>query len=443
MFKAHLDEAGQASARFADPNICFGSTISTFGALMKQRYVDDLVEKLMYPENPLLGKLQKLGDTEMVGSTMEVPIQATLPQSVGGVFSTVQTKAGTAGGNTTSAKFSISAGDYFGVVHIGDKVIMASRTNKGAFLANKELEIDGLFEQAAESLSIAAWGNGGQAIGQRASIDGGGTIVTLIQAMDGQNFETGMAVVASPNDGATSTDSLRAGTAATLSGVSREDGTLTAADWANITSFGNNDYLFRAADFSGDTGNVVMKGVQAFITQTATPPALWGMTAATRLTDPQRFGGCRVPAAELAGKTMDERIKILLSRMTGRFKAKRPTAGWMNDEDFQVLETIMAAKGIRPLEDDTTQFGYSKISVATTAGLLPIFCDRHCPKGHFFALRMEDWGISSMGELTHFQDDDGVTILRRATSTDYEARLISYPLVYNRAPKNSGRCSLT
>jgi hypothetical protein len=442
MFKAHLNEAGQASARFADPNICFGSTLTTFDALMKERYENDLVEKLMYPENPFLAKLQKLGDTEMVGSDMPVPIQLTLPQSVGGVFSTVQTKATTTGGNTTSTRFVITAGDYYGVVHIGDKVLKSSRTNRGAFLANKELEIDGLFEQAAESLSIAAWGNGGQSIGRRLGINGAGDVVTLYEAMDAQNFEIGMDIVASDNDGATATDTLRGGTAATLTGVGRENGTITATDWADITSFANGDYLFRASDFAGDTGNVIMKGVQAFITATNTPPALWGITAATRATDPQRLAGCRVANAELAGKTIDERIKILLSRMTSRFKAKRPTAGWMNDEDFQVLETLMAAKGIRPLEDETTQFGFAKISIATTAGTLPIFCDRHVPKGHFFALRMEDWGISSIGELTSFQNEDGLQILRRATSTDYEARLISYPLVFCRAPKNSGRCSL-
>jgi hypothetical protein len=47
-----------------------------------------------------------------------------------------------------------------------------------------------------------------------------------------------------------------------------------------------------------------------------------------------------------------------------------------------------------------------------------------------------------MGELLHPQTSDGNTVLRRATSTDLEYRLISYPLIANRAPKNSGRVSL-
>lgn len=419
-----------------------GSTISTFDALMKERYMDSsIVEKLVYPENPLLAKLQKSGDSEMVGDVMPVPFFTALPQGVGATFTTAQTKATTAtGANTTSLKWQIQAGDYYGVVLIGDKVIEASRNNKGAFLANKEQEIDGLFEQAGENLSIYLWGNGGQALGRRASL--AGNDVTLVEAMDAQNFEVGMDLRASPDDGSDSTHALRAGNVATLSGINRATGKLTATDWADITAFADNDYLFRDGDFFGDTGTVVIKGIQAFLTATDIPPALWGVTAAQRLADPQRTAGCRVDPALVAGKTYEERIKILLAQMTGRFKAKAPTAGWMNPEDFQVLETLMTARGVRPLEDKETHFGFMKIDIATGAGMLPIFCDRHCPKGTFFALRMADWGISSMGELLHFQGKDGLEILRRYNSTDYEARLISYPLLYNRAPKNSGRVSL-
>jgi len=187
----------------------------------------------------------------------------------------------------------------------------------------------------------------------------------------------------------------------------------------------------------------VIKGVQAFITATAAPPALWGITANTRAVDPERFAGCRVDAAELNGKTYEERIKLLLARMTGVYKSKRPTAGFMHPEDFSTLDTILSARGQRVLTDANTQFGFSKIDVATPAGTLPVYTDRHCPKGTFFALRMEDWAIHSMGEILHPQARDGFQMLRRASSTDYEFRLISYPLLANRAPKNSGRVSLT
>ena len=414
-----------------------GSTLTTYDALLKERYIDSSrVERLMYPENVLLGLLEKRGDSGMIGDTMPVPIFGSLPQGLGGVFSTAQTNSN----NAAFFKWNITAGDYYGSVAIGDKVIMASRTNQGAFLENKMVEIDGLFEQAAENLSIYTWGNGGQALGRRATA--ATNAITLVNPEQSANFEVGMTVTASANDGSDSAHTQRTGST-TVASIDRSAGVVTLTLASGITSFADGDYLFRQSDFFGDQAVIVIKGVRAFVTDTDVPMALWGVSAATRLTDLQRYSGCRVQANELYGQPYEERIRTLLSRMTGRFKAKAPTAGFLHPEDFEKLSTAMSARGVRPLEDENTKFGYMKIDALSGAGRVPIYTDRHCPKGNFFALRMEDWWISSMGELTHFQNEDGMEILRKSTSTDYEARMISYPLLANRAPKNSGRCDLT
>lgn len=415
-----------------------GSTLTTFDALMKQRYLDTskVVEKLMYPDNVLLGMLEKKGDTGMVGSNLPVPIISANPQGVGGVFSTAQTNVS----NITASKFLIVAGDYYGVVPIGDKVLEASRTNAGAFLEDKQTEIDGLYEQMSEGLSISAWSNGGNNLGQAGAI--ATNTITMLNSISAQNFEVGMTVVVSAGDGSNTTDSLRTGST-TVSAVNRSTGVVTLTDASQLSGFTAGDYMFRQGDFYGNTTAQIMQGVQAFVTGTDAPPALWGVTAATRALDPQRFAGCRITGNDLQGKSYEERIKILLAYMQGRFKARMPTAGFMNPEDFQVLETLMQAKGIRALEDDNTKFGYMKVDIMAAGGRIPIYCDRHCPLGTFFALRLDDWWISSMGDLLHPQNGDGFEILRKATSTDYEYRLISYPLVACRAPKNSGRVSLT
>jgi hypothetical protein len=415
-----------------------GSTLVTFDALIKERYEDpSIVEELIYPENPLLGMLKKNGDTDMVGDVRPVPIMYGNPQGVGGSFTVAQTNNST----TKSAKFAIEAGDYFGTVRNGEKVLMATRTNQGAFLENKRTEIDGLWETAGENLSIYCWGNGGNALGQIGSISG--NIVTLADTAQIANFEQDMYVVASANDGATSTDALRDSADQTIiTAVNRNTGVLTLTT-GDISGMIAGDYLFREGDFFGDTGTVVIKGIQSFITATDAPPALWGVSAATRATDPQRFAGCRVPTAELAGKTYEERIKTLISRMKGRYKAKMPTAGFMHPEDFDVLQTLMAARGQRDLNKSETQFGYASVSVAVAGGNLPIYTDRHCPKGTFFAFRMEDFWISSMGEMLYPQTGDSLQILRVYNSTDYEYRLISHPLLACRAPKNSGRVPLS
>jgi hypothetical protein len=414
------------------------STLSQYDALLKERYSDKAkVEKLVYGDRVLLGKMQKKGDTGMVGDQMPVPIMVGNPQGQGGTFSTAQTNQT----NTTSNKFVIQAGDYFGTVALGDKVLKASRSNVGAFLSNQMAETDGLYEQMGENLSIYLWGNGGGAIGQRASLST--NTITLSDTSQAANFEVGMFLKASANDGSDSAHTLRAGSSTDVTAVNYATGEVTVTSAAAITSFANSDYLFRESDFFGTTGNVVLKGIQCFLTATDTPMALWGISSATRANSPQRYAGCRVPSSVVSNKSFEERIRILGAYMTGRFKAKRPTAGYMHPEDWQVLETVMQARGVRPLEDSTTQFGYMAISVSMGGGMVPIYADRHCPKGTFFALREEHWWISSINELIHPQNEDGLEMLRKATTTDYELRLISYPLLACNAPINNGRVSLT
>ena len=414
------------------------STLTTFDALLKERYIDsDKVETLMYPENVLLGKLEKRGDTGMVGESMPVPIITSNPQGTAATLSVAQTSAT----NIAAKRFTITAGDYSGSVSIGDKVMMATRTNAGAFLEDKVTEIDGLYETFGENLSIYLWGNGGSALGQVASVGPGANDITLVNPIDAQNFEVGMSTRESANDGSDSGHTLLTGTT-TVAGVNRATGVITFTDRTQYSSLAIGDWFFRTGDFGGNSGNIIIKGVQAFITATDVPQALWGITAAERLTDPQRFAGCRVNPISLQGKSYEERIKILFTQMIGRFKAKAPDAVFLNPEDFQILETLMSARGVRPLEDESTKFGYMKIDIMTSAGRVPIFCDRHCPFGTAFGFRMSNHWISSMGELIRVINGDGLRMLRAATANDYELRIQSYPLYANNCPRNHGRVLL-
>ncbi len=414
------------------------STLTTFDALLKERYVDsDKVEELIYPENVLLGMLEKKGDTGMVGSDMPVPIITVNPQGTSATLTQAQTNAT----NIVARKFIITAGDYSGSVSIGDKVMMASRTNSGAFLEDKVTEIDGLYETFGESMSIYVWGNGGSALGKVASIGPGANDITLVNPQDAQNFEIGMIARESGDDGSDAAHALRSGST-TVSAVNRATGVITFTDRTQYSALAVGDYFFRAGDFGGNSGNIIVKGVQAFITATDTPQELWGISAAVRLTDPQRYAGCRVDPVSLAGKSYEERIKILFAQMTSRFKAKAPDQVFMNPEDFQILETLMAARGVRPLEDESTKFGYMSIDVLTGSGRKKIYCDRHCPFGTAFAFSSKNHWISSMGELIRVINGDGLQMLRASTTNDYELRIQSYPLYANNCPRNHGRVLL-
>jgi hypothetical protein len=146
------------------------------------------------------------------------------------------------------------------------------------------------------------------------------------------------------DDGATSTDTIDAGSAQVLA-VNVATGEITVDAAANLPSLAAGRNIFRLGDFNGNSGNVLMKGVQAFITASDSPAALWGVTAAQRAVHPQRWAGCRLPSSIYSSKGTEERLRILGAWMTGRFKGKGPSAVYINPEDHVLLESQMIARG--------------------------------------------------------------------------------------------------
>lgn len=414
------------------------TTMAVFDAFLLRRKAKRF-EKLTYADNVLLGLLEKRGDTGMEGESLQVPLHYAKPQGHSTVFEEAQAVANsTTGGNNKQTKMLITAGSYFGVVNIGDKVMEASRTNAGAFLSAKTHEIENLQEQTGENLSLYVWGNGGNTLGQILTLPGS-NVVTFVNPQDAANFEIGTYLRWSTGDGATTTDALKAGTTY-VTNVDRENGQITVENTAAGDGMATSDYLFRSGDFFGNTGNIVLKGVQLFCTpNSTTPPEMWGVSQATRLTDVQRLTGCRLPSSEYDGKPIEDRIRTLVSWMTGRYKAKRFDSGFLHPEDWTRFETGMMARGYRAIDDDKTQFGYSAIELNTAGGKVRIYADRHCPKGHFFGFRMENLWISSMGKLIQDVNGDGLKILRKVNSMSYEYRLKSYPLLACDAMLHLGR----
>jgi hypothetical protein len=407
------------------------STLATFDFALKTRYTDQKVENLTMADRPLFAMTKR--NEDLSGTQLVIPLVHVNPQGAAGdALATAQTNAT----NVVGKKFAITPGDYFAKVDIGDKVLVLSRGNAGAFLENQLAETDGLYEQVADNFAIYQWGAGGGALGQRASA--ATNVITLINPQDTLDFEEGMTVVASAGDGTGGSDALRAGST-TVASVQREAGTVTLTSAAGITSFADNDFLFRQGDFWGNTTVAIFKGVQAFVTSSSAPAALYGMT---RTTDPQRLAGCRVPATDLSGKNIEERIRLLGAYMSGRYKTPGGLTGFLHPEDWQNLETALAARGQRPLTDESTRFGFMKLQVVMGGKIVDIFPDRYTPKGTFFALRLQNWSFYSPGKLIQTVNGDGLTMLRKATTNDYEFRLKSYPIHATNAPGYNGRVAL-
>ena len=411
------------------------STLTTFDAFIKEYYTTQKVEDLTKAGKPFYGRIKT--STDIAGDPWVVPILIGNGQ---GVSAGTLANAQTATGNVRSVKWAISMADEFGTVGIGDKVMMASRNNMGAFLQDKTVEIDGLYETFSTDLAIRLWRNGGGASGSIAAI--ATNLITLANPQDVFNFEVNQFVQACADDGTVTTTTPRSGSTF-VTAVDLINGTITLNNAAGITSLAVGDFLFRLGNAVANTGITAFTGVQAYITAstTAAPAALWGVTSAIRAADNQRLSGCKVPSAAVVGKGIEERMQLLGAYMAGRYRAM--TSGgtyefYLHPEDWQTLTISVQNRGVRPLEDSSAKFGYEYIEVICGGKRIKCFGDPFVPKGSGFLMRMDNWVLGSYGELIAPVNGDGLQMLRAATTNDYEFRLKSYANVSCNAPGFSG-----
>lgn len=406
------------------------STLVTFDAFLKERYTDWKVEDLTQGDNTFLGQVAK--DEGFSGDGQPHPLIYGNPQGIAGVFSTSQGNES----NVKGKKFLLTSGDYFGTVRIGDKVLKQSRNNAGGFLQNKVTEIDGLYAQMAEDMEGFCFGNSGGSIGRRASI--ATNTITLSEPSDVQNFHVDEYIVASANDGSDTGHTVRTGRCR-VTVLDQENGKITVDSAAGITGFADNDYLFREGTFRGNTGIFIIAGLGSFIWNDNAPPTLYSMV---RTDDLFKLAGVRVKSSDLTGKNIEERLRLLGVYMTGRAGGKGSDKVFLNPEDWQNLGTSLEQKGQRSLTDDSTRFGYEYFEAVLGGKRNKIYQSRKCPRGTAFAVNMPTWKLFSTGKLFHTQNEDGLDMLRRSDSTDYEMRVISYPVLATNAPGYNGRVPL-
>jgi hypothetical protein len=407
------------------------STTTTFAFALKARYTDKKVQNLTEADRPLYSMIEKV---PMSGESMIVPLIAGNPQGLSQALTTAQTAAAGTGGNVQGFKFILTPGDYSASVTIGDKVIKASKDNPGAFLRNQTAEIDGLYSQVADTLATYLYSNGGNAIGRRSSASS--TVITLTDPYDVMNFEVGMYLQFSTDDGSGAV-APKAGTAY-VTAVDRAAGTVTVN--AQIGTAADNDYIFRSGDYLGNTGNTIFYGLRAYLAASTAPGALYSMT---RTSDPVRLAGAYVPTADISGRSMVERIQMLGAYMTGRYKGPGATHAFMNPEDWQDLAVALTSQGIRPLQDKDQKFNFESLNWVLGGRTVKIYADRFCPKGTFFALKLDTWSFYHLGPAPiHVFNEDGLEMVRGATTATYEHRLVSYPVPCTNAPGYNGRVSL-
>lgn len=423
------------------------STLTTFDPFLKENYDDAKINYLTCKDRPFLAKCKK---TTGSGDIWITPVVFSNPQGLGATLVGAQTgseSGTTGGGNIQGKKWQIPWGDYSGSVSIGDKVIKASRDNVGAFFQDKTAEIDRLYEAFADTMSSYLLGDAGHSITPGTFTISTG-VCTLVNADDIVNIEVGQLLQASANDGTSTGHALLgSGSIGYVFAVNSNAGTFTVAaaaastTAATPTGWTGTMYGFRNTDFGGGaTPNVILSGLSAWIP--AADPGATTFYSVDRTTSMQRLSGTRLTTAEVAGLGIEQRIKKLVTRMVGRGMGPGPTDIFLNPEKWQGLADSVESRGTRPLDGKIGTLNFQKLQIAMGGKMLDIWADRFVSPNVCWAVNMDVVELKTLDGFPGVINGDGMQMLRKTTSNDYEYRIQSYPAFAVKAPGWCGRVPL-
>ena len=394
--------------------------------VLKEIYPDGAPPQLVYKNNPFFAMVPKF--KEAYGESYKVPLIYGNPQGRSATFATAQT-------NQTAGKygaFDVTVVSDYATAQITGEVIDKTRNDKGAFVRAVKSEMDGALNQLTRSIAHSLYNNGGGAIGQIATTAtvASATLI-LSNPEDVVHFEIGQVIAAASTDG--TSGSLRTGTA-TISAIDRSAGTITTAggNWSTqITSLATSDYLFVSGDFGGKA-----KGLNAWCPSSA--PSSTSFFGMDRSVDTDRLGGIRYDGSSQA---IEEALQ------DGCERAAR--GGGQPDIIFchpKQVANLSKALGSKAMYDkrysDVGNIGFRTIKIDTPVGTVDVVPDINCQPAVAWGLQMDTWVLISLGDTPKMLDDDGMAMLRTASSDAVELRCVSRHQLACRAPGFNVRIAL-
>jgi hypothetical protein len=293
----------------------------------------------------------------------------------------------------------------YGVITLNGEA-MAACSDRGAFLDLVTQETDGVLEEMGDALAFDLYREGYGQRGRRASLSG--EVVTLTNADDARNFKVGMTVVA---DDTAAGSSLRTGST-TVTAVNEDAGTVTLASAAAITTFSDNDYLFRI----GDPGTC-MEGLASLFPLTA-PAALESFRGIDRSVDPRRLAGVRVDDTATA---IEENIGLVGVKIAQ--VGKKADVAFVNPIKFWEVVRRLNAKVEYDGGGGQADYGFEHVKIHSPAGTIKMYSDPDCPTNRGYVGKMSTLYLKHLKGLPHIVQDDGRPNLRSTSADDIEARV--------------------
>jgi len=392
--------------------------LTSFDAMLKAFYTNKKIESLVYPDNPLLAMMPKNMNT---GGKYHV-----VPMKYGNTVGTSATFA-TASSNKGASKyedFLVTRVKYYSLADIDNETILSSKNNSAAFMAAATSEIDSAIQAATRNLGLSMFGNKSGAIGIVSSTST--ETITLNQIQDISNFEVGQKLQFAD---AEVTGGIKSNTAdnGTIASINRSLGTvtMTAGDAAAV-AWADGDFIFHE-----DDRNLKMAGLGAWIPTTA-PTSGDSFYGVDRSVDVTRMAGLR---EDYSGAPIEEAIIDLANKISR--EGGRPDVCFISFDKFADLVKSLGSK-VQYINTKVADFGFSGISIIGPKGIIKVIPDQNCPHSKMYILTLSSWELVSLGPCPQLLTQDGLRVLRNASSDSIEVRVGYYGNIVNHAPGFSG-----
>lgn len=400
--------------------------LTAMNAALKELYDGQVVENLVYADNPFLAMVPK--KTDFGGKYKPVPIITGVSQGRSATFSNAQ-------GNQSAVQiqsFLLTRVSDYSIATIDNQTMLASRTDKMSFLEGAKLVIDGAFRSLTNSLASALFRTGTGSIGQIGSISSG--VITLSNAADVVQFEVNQVLQANATDGGTPRAAL-----GYVIAVNRALGTVTVASSglggsaATPSGWAGNDYLLVQGDL-----NAKIKGLAAWLPSTAptTGDSFFGVD---RSQDVTRLAGVRYQGQ---AQSIEEALidaSSLLAREGGK-----PDVCITNFASYAALEKSLGSKVQYVDMKGPAEIAFRGIMINGANSMIKVFPDRNCQAQTGYLLQMNSWCLESLGDAPQIlRYGDGLEMLRVSNADAGEVRVGAYCNLRTNAPGFNANVTLS
>lgn len=399
--------------------------LSSMNAALKELYDGQTVENLVYADNPFMAMIKK--NTDFGGKYKPVPIITGVSQGRSSTFANAQ-------GNQSPVQiqsFLLTRVSDYSIATIDNQTMLASKTDKMAFLEGAKLVIDGAIRSCTNSVASALFRSGTGSIGQiSGSVTSG--LIQLANIQDIVQFEVNMVLQADATDGGASPLAALGYVVA----VNRSLGQVTVSTSmggapATPGSWATGQYLLVQGDL-----NAKCSGLSAWLPATA-PGASDLFFGVNRSVDTWRLGGGRYDGS---AQSIEEALidgSSLLAREGGK-----PDVCITNFASYSALEKALGSKIQYVDLKGPADIAFRGIMVNGANSVIKVFPDRNCQQTTGYLLQMDTWALEGLGDVPQIlRYGDGLEMLRVYNADAGEVRIGAYYQVRTNAP--GWNCNVT